>query len=137
MRGCHKFLNINVLIQYILFNILELSCINFLVPDICPTYLIMLRDERSKCIIFLLLSVVIVHMTVLFKLNASIASCGFVFDFQSHSKQSFLFCSPPKLIQSFRKVFVKTLKDLYGFDLFQELKLSLTTLFCPSVKMWT
>lgn len=52
--------------------------------------------------------------------------------FSLTAKQSSLFCSTSRLIQPFRKVFVKTLKDLYVFDLFQELKLLLTT-FCLSV----
>lgn len=76
------------------------------------------------------------HDTVLFKLYAQMLVLHLVvlsLIFSLAAEQSSLLCSTPKLIQSFRKVFVKTLKDLYVFDLFQELKLLLTTLFCPSV----
>jgi len=76
------------------------------------------------------------HDSVLFKLYAQRLALHLVvlsLIFSLAAKQLSLFCSTPKLIQSFRKVFVKTLKDLYVFDWFQELKLLLTPLLCPSV----
>lgn len=71
----------------------------------------------------------IVH-TALFKLYAPMLVVPLVvlsLIFSVAAKQSSLFCSTPKWIRSFRKVFVKTLKDLYVLGLFRQLKSLLAT----------